>query len=465
VKDLLQGLIGKARAKGVTFGDARYVEKDSMSIRLQDGRTEKLSQSVQKAVGVRVLVEGAWGFASTDRLDGRELERCLDGAVAMAKAAEGKVAEPGVVELVEQTIDQVTASVRRHPREVPVEEKVERLRLFHREAEAAGNGKLSNVLITYVDSYFREMICNTVGTLVDNEQIRVMAGATVTAVERDVRQRGHKHIGGTAGYEMVEETDPEDIGGEATRSAVSLLSARRAPSGRFPVIFHPSITGLFVHEAVGHNAEADLVFSGASIIAGRLGEGVASDLVTIVDDSTVKNLNGSYAYDSEGVPGRKRILVNKGTLKGYLHSLETAARFGAEPTGSGRAEDAHSMPIVRMSNTFIEPGEKSFADMVAEMDEGILLDEGEWGYVMTERGQFTCRAHKGWLIKNGKLAEPIREVSVSGMTLQALNDIDAVSKEFETDMPGTCGKNGQGAPVQGGGPYIRVKELVVGGQE
>ena len=118
-----------------------------------------------------------------------------------------------------------------------------------------------------------------------------------------------------------------------------------------------------------------------------------------------------------------------------------------------------------MSNTFIEPGEKGFAEMVAEMDEGILLDEGQWGYVMTERGQFTCRAHKGWLIKDGKLAEPIREVSVSGMTLQALNDIDAVSKEFETDMPGPCGKNGQGAPVQGGGPYIRVKELVVGGQE
>ena len=465
MRDMLHRIIERAKANGVAFADARYVENDSTGIRLQDGRTEKLSQSIQKAVGVRVLVEGAWGFASTNRLSNRELEDCLDSAVGMAKAAEGKVAEPGVVELVEPRSDVVKATVRRHPREVPMEKKVRRLLLFHKEAEAAGDGKLANVLVTYADSYFREMVCNTIGTMVDDEQIRVMVGTTVTAAERGVRQRGHKHVGGTAGYEMIEETEPADVGGEAARSAVSLLSARRAPSGRFPVIFHPSITGLFVHEAVGHNIEADLVFSGASIIAGRLGKAVASDLVTIVDDSTVRGLNGSYAYDSEGVRGGKRVLVENGTLKGYLHSLETAARFGAKPTGSGRAQDAHSMPIVRMSNTFIEPGERSLDEVVGEMGEGILLDEGEWGYVMTERGQFTCRAHRGQLIKDGKLADPIREVSVSGMTLQALEDIDAVTREFETDMPGTCGKQGQGAPVQGGGPYIRVKELVVGGQE
>jgi len=465
VREILQSIIEQAKAKGASFADVRYVEKDSTSIRLQNGRTDQLSQSVQKAAGVRLLVDGAWGFASSDRLTRRELEGCLESAIAMAKAAEGKVAEPGVVSLVEPMVDVVRASVRRPPGEVPVEEKVACLRLFHDEAETSGEGKLSNILVTYLDSYFKEMVCNTAGAMIDDEQIRVMAGVTVTASERGLRQRGHKHVGGTAGYEMIEETEPASIGGEAARSAVSLLSARRAPSGRFPVIFHPSITGLFVHEAVGHNAEADLVFSGASIVAGRLGTKVASELVTIVDDSTIEKLNGSYSYDSECVAGRKRVIVESGMLKGYLHCLESAARFGAEPTGSGRAQDAHSMPIVRMSNTFIEPGKRSLDEMVSEMGEGILLEEGDWGYVMTERGQFTCRAHKGRLIKDGKLGDPTREVSVSGMTLQALEDIDAVSREFATDMPGTCGKQMQGAPVQGGGPYIRVKELVVGGQE
>ncbi len=465
IKEQLERLRDSARSGGVQFMDARYMEKESTGIELQDGRTERLTQGLQRGVGVRVLVEGAWGFASTTRLEWGEMERCLESASGMARASGQRVAEPGAAAKAEASVGEVKAVFELDPRSVSVEKKVSRLGLYHKEAEEAGKGKLANVIISYGDTYSREIVCNTLGTLVDNEQVRVRALAFVTAKDGNVLQSGFKSVGGTGGYEIVERTEPRELSVDAAQSAVSLLSAKRAPAGKFPVIFHPSITGLFVHEAVGHNTEADLVFSGASIVAGKLGEKVASELVTIADDSTVKKLNGSYEYDSEGVPGQRRVIVENGVLKTYLHSLETAARFGTKPTGNGRAEDAHSAPIVRMSNTFIERGERSFDEMVAEMDEGIFLERGQWGYVMTERGQFTCNAHQGWLIKGGKLAEPIREVCVSGMTLEALMDIDAVSREFEIDMPGTCGKAGQAAPVHGGGPYIRVKELVVGGQE
>ena len=242
-------------------------------------------------------------------------------------------------------------------------------------------------------------------------------------------------------------------------------TASRAPSGKFPVVLHPSITGLLVHEALGHNAEADHVFNGESIIEGKLNQEIASDLVTIIDDATLPRLSGSYPYDSEGTPGQKRVIVENGVLKCYMHSLETAARFGVKPNGSARAMDGHCSPIVRMSNTFIAPGELTFEEMLKDIDEGIFMAQGHWGYVFCERGQYTCHAGEAWMIRNGQLGEHLRDVSFSGMTLETLMNIDAVSQDLEFLLPGMCGKSGQWMHVNGGGPYVRVREVVVGGQE
>jgi len=227
----------------------------------------------------------------------------------------------------------------------------------------------------------------------------------------------------------------------------------------------PTFTGLFVHEALGHNAEADIVLEGGSIIEGKIGQRLASDCLTIVDDGTIPGSWGSYAYDSEGTPSQKRVIVESGVLKGYMHSLETAARMGVPPNGSARADGYGSVPIVRMSNTYIQPGSMSFEELIADIDLGVLLSGGEWGYVFCERGQFTGHAGEAFMIRNGQVAERVRDVSISGMTLETLADIVAVSRDFRMEFPGTCGKNGQGAPVNGGGPYVKIRRLVVGGQE
>jgi TldD protein len=184
----------------------------------------------------------------------------------------------------------------------------------------------------------------------------------------------------------------------------------------------------------------------------------------VVDDSDVPGSWGSYRYDSEGTPGRRRVLVEKGVLNGFLHSLETAGKMGVEPTGSARADGFSHRPIVRMSNTMILPGESSLEELIRDVDLGVLLRAGQWGYVWCEKGQYTCHAGEGIMVRNGQLAEQVRDVSVSGMVLETLANALAVSRDFELDMPGNCGKNGQGMPVNGGGPYIKVREIVVGGQ-
>jgi len=465
MRDVLDFVRDEAVRRGVQFADARAVERVATSILRQDGRADKLNQSSGLGVGVRVLKDDAWGFASTSAVDRASALECLDAAIQMAEASKARVEESGAVAKVEPVRDHAVSEFRIDPRSVPVSRKMAALALFEREAIAVAHEHLANSLVGYSDSYQREIIVNTMGTQVENESVRTMIWTNITAKDGDTRQRGSKRIGALAGFELVEETLPTEFTVKAAATAVALLSARRAPAGKFPVVFHPSITGLLTHEAIGHNAEADHVLGGSSIIEGKLGQKIASEVVTIVDDATIPGKWGSYRYDSEGTPATRRLIVDKGVLVGYMHSLETAAKLRATPNGSARAQDYFHRPIVRMSNTFIAPGTLSFEDLIRDIDLGVYLLGGEWGYVMCEQGQFTCHAGEGYMIRDGMLAEHLRDVSVSGMTLETLMNIDAVSSDFEMKMPGQCGKMGQGMPVDNGGPHVRVKELVVGGQE
>ncbi len=462
---LLTSIAERASGMGAEFADCRITEQDGTGILCQDGRADKVGQSRSRAGCVRALVDGAWGFASTDEPDEKKLAACLESAVAQARASRAHVTEPGMIADVAPTQGESIATVEVDPRKIPLEEKMKRTTAYEREARAKHGDKLVNTVVSYGDGWSREVVANSRGTAVVSERIRTRIMAMMVAKSPETRQRGVEHRAGLVGFELLDRTEPAELSVKAADRAVELLSAGRAPSGRFPVVFHPTITGLLTHEAIGHNAEADLVFAGESILDGKLGTRIASECVTIIDDATIEGSNGSYTYDSEGTPATRRVIVDKGVLKSFLQSLESAARTGAAPEGSGRAMNAHCLPIVRMSNTYIEPGEGTFEDLIAPIDKGIFLRGGEWGYVFCERGQYVCHAAEGWMIRDGKLGEHLRDVSISGMTLDTLRDIDGVSKDFEMDMPGTCGKGGQGAAINAGGPYVRVKELVVGGQE
>jgi TldD protein len=466
MKKLAEQIRDEGLKRKVDFLDVRIVESESTNISLQDGKADKLFHGKSQGLGIRVLLDGVWGFAANNSVERHAALEALETAIAMAQASSARVKKRVELYQVDGIVDDVVTDVEIDPRSVPLEKKMKVLTSYEKAALEYARDKLVNTTVGYRDSFRREIVCNTFGTLISSESIRTNIGCSMTAQEGNVRQNGHEGYAKLGGYELIESLTPEKVTVEAAKVAVSLLSARRAPSGKFPVIFHPKTAGLLIHEALGHNAEADLVFGGKSILEGKLGQKIASDYVTVIDDATIENAWGSYKYDSEGIPGQRRIIIEKGVLKGFMHNLHTAAEFNTPPNGSARAQDYNYRPIVRMSNTFIEKGEKPFADMVKEMDIGILLKGGQWGYVFCDKGQYTCHVGEGWIIRNGEIAEHIRDVSIAGMILETLMNVDAVSQEFEMEHGGgTCGKNGQGMPASGGGPYVRVKELVVGGQE
>ncbi len=464
MKDLLRSICDRAKARGAEFADARVFETENTGITRQDGRADKLNMGASRGLGVRVLKDHAWGFASVSDFDDDMALSALDAALAMAEASSAR-AEEGCVTQVEPIEREVVAKVEIDPRLVGVERKMAALECYEQAATKIIGDKLANSIVGYYDRVDVETLCNTMGTCVRKESIRTMIHAMVVAKDGDILQKASKRVGEPVGFELVERTGPEDFTVKAANLVLSLLKAAPPPAGKMPVIFHPSVTGLLTHEAIGHNAEADHILSGTSIIEGKLGEKIASELVTIIDDSTIPGKWGTFEYDSEGTPGAKRVIIEKGILKGYMHSLETAAKMGVKPNGSARAQDYGCRPIVRMSNTYIEPGKSTFEDLVKGIDLGVYLRGGEYGYVFCERGQYTCHAGEAIMIRNGELAEQLRDVSVAGMTLETLMNIDAVANDFEMNMPGTCGKDGQGMHVDNGGPHIRVKELVVGGQK
>lgn len=462
--EVLMAVRDEALARGATFADARMVVGEGTSITRQDGRADRASTTKVAGVGVRVLRAGTWGFASTASTDLESALECLQWAFAAARVSEGSrglvVAElPGH----EAT---VKADYERDPRSVSAAEKMDLLRAHETELIRVAGDRAVNTVASLSTSVTRTIVCNTHGTLVDMETVRARIGCSCTTVDGDVRQSAHESRAATAGWEAIERIEPTDFSIKAAERAVALLSARRAPAGKLPVVLHPSLVGVFVHEAFGHNAEADLVLAGDSILEGKEGTDIASELVTIVDDSTMPGLWGSYQYDSEGTPGNRRVLVERGKLVGFMHSLESAGRMGKKPNGSGRADGYDAQPIVRMSNTCVLAGETPVEEMIRGVDYGVLFENGQWGYVQCEKGQYTAHAGSGRMIRNGELCEMVRDVSMCGMVLETLRKVDAVSREWEVSWGGgMCGKDGQGMPVSGGGPYLRISEIVVGGQE
>ena len=464
MRELLESVIDEAKRQSLDFADLRVHQQEGTSINVQDGRADKVYHGISLGAGVRVLSGGAWGFASTNTVTKEQLLDCLDQAARLAKSAQRKIAEKAELPEIAAVQDAVNIKPKVDPRDIALEDKMKVVFELEKAAKACDPQRICNTSVSYREGQSTVSVANTAGTYVETTLPRTHLGAFVTACENGVRQMGSEHFGGLYGWELVENTKPEQLTVRASQVALDMLKASEPPSGKFPVILDSAVTGLFTHEAIGHNAEADHVWSGESILEGKMGQQVASELVTIVDDPTIEGKNGSFPYDSEGTPTRRREVVRKGILSEFLHSLETAHKFGVEPNGAARAQGHGNRPIVRMSNTFIERGDWTLEEMVSGIKEGLYLSGGFWGYVFCERGQFTCNVEQGRMIRDGELQERLRNVSVSGMTLEALMSIDAVGKELVFKLPGMCGKGGQGADIDAGGPHIRVKELVVGGR-
>ncbi|MGZ4920019.1 MAG: TldD/PmbA family protein, partial [Halobacteriota archaeon] len=303
-----------------------------------------------------------------------------------------------------------------------------------------------------------KIVANSEGTYIDETIVRSIARAMVFAKEGVVRQSGYKAKGDTRGFELF--AADADIGQTAAAQAISLLDAKPAPSGQFNAVLDPSLSGVFAHEAFGHASEADAIISGTSILGGKLTQKLGSDLVTIVDDPSIRSY-GYMAYDDEGIKTERKVLMERGVMTSYLTDIETGSRLGSGSNGSARSQRFDAPPIVRMSNTFFEPGEFTLEELL-EGFSGIYFIGWQYGYTTPATGMLTFKSREAYVVRNGELSDHVRDAALSAMTLEILRNINGIARDLAFD-PGTCGKGGQMTPNTTGGSYMRVSDVIVGG--
>lgn len=440
------------------YAEIRAQKLFKTMLTLKEGRVEAVRQGIENGVALRVLVKGAWGFASVGTFNTGVLTNAVSDACKMAKAASSRLKTP--IELVEaKTVeDKIAINSRKDPSKIPIADKINTL-LHMSNTTLHYDNHVKNCTIDYLDLTGTNYFINNENTYIEQDKLYVWSRITATAKQADVFTFSREEVGSTSGYEVFDVETPQIVGERVAKRAVEQLRAKPPKGGTFPVVLGPNVVGVFVHEAFGHLAEADYTLSG-SVLLNRLGKKIASDVVTFYDDGTIKGAFGSFKYDDEGIPAQKTLLVKDGVVVGLMHNRETAQKLDANPTGNARAEDFRVEPIIRMRNTFIEPKDYSFEELVEGIKFGYYFKNFRGGQANID-GTFQVGIQEAYEIVNGELGEPVRNASISGNTLETLLKVDAVGKDFEL-WPGRCGK-GQTAFVCDGGPHVRVKEVLVGG--
>ena len=416
----------------VDYIDIRAGKSNSTSILMKDREVDEINTGIGISARIRVLNNGAWGFAYTTDLS--KFDEITETALKLSNSLKGDV------ELSESEIikDKITTDMKIPFKDISIEEKQQ---IMKEETD--------------------ELFLNSEGSQIEIKTGRVRMVLNATATDGQIIQFGHGSIGGVKGFEIIANQDIEEFGRNIGDKAQRLLKAESAPSGKFKIIADPELTGVMVHEALGHATEADLILQNDSILKDKLNTKIASDIVNIYDDATIKDGFGYYPYDAEGIKTRPNQLVKDGKLISLLSSRETASKLKIKSSGNARSIISDA-PIVRMSNTYLHPGDMTFEELIEDIDDGIYLKGSRGGQVDTGKGIFQFNAAEGFKIENGELTTALRDVSLSGNILETLNNIDALGNDFKLSV-GFCGKDGQTVPVGDGGPHTRIIDAMVGG--
>ena len=449
--NLFENIIAKTSPK-VDYIDIRFGIDDNTSILMKDGNVDEINTGMSLAARIRVLNNGAWGFANTTDLS--KVDEITETALKLSNSLKGDVSlsESEVIK------DKVEVDVKIPFKEISIEEKKDIMKDAN---DAATIDKVNSTTVSYADNESTEVFMNSEGSEIQVKTSRVRMALNASATNGEIIQFGHGSIGGVKGFEIIKNTDIEEFGRTIGKKAVRLLDAKPAPSGQFPVIADPELTGVLIHEALGHATEGDLILQNDSILKDKLGTQIASDIVNIFDDASLKDGFGYYPYDVEGVRTKPNQLVKDGKLISLLNSRETSSKLDMASSGNARSLIS-DQPIVRMSNTFLQPGNMEFDELFEDVEYGMYLKGSRGGQVDTGKGIFQFNAAEGYLVENGEITTPIRDVSLSGNILETLKNIDAIGNDFKLSV-GFCGKDGQTAPVGDGGPHTRILNALVGG--
>jgi len=456
-KELLLRVLKKTISSGGEYAEIFVENKKPTLIHLEDSKIEKVISGVDYGLGIRLIYAGRTAYAYSNDLSEESL---LNAASEVSKAA-SKKATDSIIDLKTKS-PSVSFDIRLFPENVPVEKKISLVRKADNIARGY-DSRIRQVSVIYNDFIQKVQIATTEGTIAEDERIHTLSVIQVVASDNGIVQTGYESIGGSLGFELFDEIDTEELSLKAAKRAIMMLTARRAPGRRMPVVISSEAGGTMIHEAIGHGLEADLVQQGLSIYSKKIGQEIASSLVTVIDDSTIQKKRGSYRFDDEGMPSQHTVLLEKGILKSYMYDKLTAIKDGVLSTGNGRRQSYQYRPIPRMTNTFIAPGDTPPEKIINSVDYGLFVKKMGGGQVNTITGDFVFDVQEGYLIKKGLVEEAVRGATLAGNGPEVLKSIDMVGSDLGFSI-GTCGKDSQGVPVSDAMPTVRIPEIVVGGE-
>jgi TldD protein len=455
----MERLLGLALSRGGGFADLYFQHHRSSSILLEEGLIRSASQGVTCGLGVRVVSGEKTGYAYTDDLSWPALARAAETAAHIASASRALPPEPVSPAPVERRYGEATVSDLALVERIALVERADR-------AARAFDPRVEKVIVSLADETKRVRIANSMGVLAEDVQPLFSIRVSVIAGEKGVRREGSAGGGGRIGPEFFVEKPPEYFAREAARMAVTMLAAREAPAGAMPVVLGPGWPGILLHEAVGHGLEGDFNRKGTSAFAGRIGQRVAAPGVTVVDDGTIENRRGSLSVDDEGnLPGRT-VLIEDGILRGYLQDRLNSGLMKMTATGNGRRQSYASIPMPRMTNTFMLAGQDDPGDILRSVKRGLYAKHFGGGQVDITSGKFVFSATEAYLIEDGAIGPPVTGATLIGNGPDILTRVTRIGHDLKLDEGiGTCGKAGQSVPVGVGLPTILVSEITVGGTE
>jgi TldD protein len=454
-KGVAERVLARALANGGRFAEVFAERRRGQSLTIDEQRIESVQSGAEEGAGVRVVEGNTTYFAHVDGLEPADLERAADEA---AGALRSQRQEPRPLQAREVT----PLPIERRPEDVPAERKAELLRELDERARAKGE-EIAQFTASYVEARREVTVANSDGLFSGDDRTRTRIGAQAVARGEASVETGAETLGAHRGFELLED-DPGQIAEQAAAKALTLLDAVPAPSGSMPVVVGGGFGGVLFHEMTGHGLEADHIQKGASVYVGKLGERVAEPLLNAYDDGRLPGEWGSDALDDEGQPTQKTQVIEDGRLTSYLYDRLTADRDGVASTGNGRRESFRHLPIPRMTNTYIAPGEATPEEMIAEVERGFYAVSFGGGQVDPATGDFVFGVSEGYLIEGGQVTRPCRGATLIGNCLEALAAIDAVGDDFFMKT-GICGKGGQKVPVGTGQGHVRVRAMTVGGTE
>jgi TldD protein len=455
-KDQLTDLVERYRSQADFLSVRLEVSEDS-DIMLRGNKLETLSEGLSLGGQIRVCHKGGWGFSSFNRLS--TLRDRLEEAIAAAKLVGED--ETCLAEVAPVQDCQILSLTGTDPRQISLDRKKQLCDHYGGILRSVSD-LITTVSVRYHDSSQHVLLVTSEGTLLEQSWVDMEMRFAATARNGSTVQTGRETTGSRQGFENLEHLDQQVR--SAGLRAVNALSLPAVSGGVYTVVIDPVLTGLFVHEAFGHLSEADMTYENPDLLeVMTLGRRFGPKDLQIFDGAALAGHRGSYHYDDEGTPATQTQLIKDGELVGRLHSRETAGKLAEAPTGNARCLDYRYPPMVRMTNTWIERGTTPVADLCHDLREGVYARN--WLGGMTNGEMFTFSAGEAWMIRNGELAEPVRDVTLSGNVFSTLIDIEAIADDFFWDESGGCGKGGQnGLPVGCGGPSLRIRNVVVGGE-